>query len=54
MSAQPSQSTIQKIKNEGAEYEPNRFVEAIGGEIDVGALQQRAFENFECGGEPTK
>src|SRR4029077_18196346 len=54
MSAQPRQPSVQKVKNECAENKPDRLVEAIGCEIGIAALQQRALENLECGGETTK
>src|SRR5947208_16281906 len=54
VSAEPSETSVQKIKNERAENKPDRLVEAIGREICVGALQQRALENFERGRESAK
>src|SRR2546426_5197809 len=52
--SQTRQPPVQKIENESAENEPDRFMKAIGRGISVRALQKRAFQNLERGGEATK
>jgi hypothetical protein len=54
VAAEPRKSSIQEIKNKGAENEPDRFVETICGEIGVCTLQKSAFQDFKRGCEPTK
>ena len=54
MSAQSCQASVQKVKDERAENEPDRLVEAISREIGVGALKERALKNFERGSKSTK
>ena len=54
MPAQAGKPSIQKIKNESAENKPNGLVKAISRRISVRALQKRALQNFEGGGEPAK
>src|ERR1700693_1395150 len=49
--AKPCQPAIQKIENERAENEPDRLVKKIGRRVGVAALQKRAFQDFQRGGE---
>src|SRR5262252_10437555 len=46
--------SIQEIKNECAKDKPDGLVESVGREIGIAALQQRAFKNFQYGGESAK
>ena len=54
MATQSRKASIEKIKNEGTENEPDGSVKKITSCIGMRCLEQRTLENFERGGEPAK